>query len=82
MNLDRQKAKELLHSMEEYLVAVESIRAHHTGVAMLESAVKLCREKYEAGAPNMELYAQFWIAMQIYNKLHLDVLRLTEAHSG
>lgn len=69
----------LLAKLKGYCAAVEALREHHTGVAMLESAVQLCEERLaEPHCLVLELLATFHIAAQVQANLHADVMHLLE----
>lgn len=66
-----------LSSMEAYAHAVECLRAHHTGVAMFGSALKILRERLaDPTSHPLELLASYHIAREVQTCLHQDVVQL------
>lgn len=74
---------EMLAELERYSEAVQVLREHHTGVAMLDGALKMCRERLaDPQAHPLELMATFHIAKQVHVNLHHDVMQVLRQARG
>lgn len=77
-----QEFTSILTSMEDYARAVECLRAHHTGVAMFGSALKILRERLaDPTSHPLELLASYHIAREVQTCLHRDVVELLKAEA-